>query len=73
MRLPPGRTRDELDALRLVALGRIQRCRDCLRYRSLVHLVAGRASAAGRLPAVPRQCHEQICAPLTRRHERRSA
>jgi hypothetical protein len=56
---------NDLDGLRLLALGRIPRCGSCPRFRSLVAIHAG--SRAGDLPAVPAFCTHAVCAPLAAR------
>ena len=56
----------DLDGLRLAALGRIPRCPDCPRYLALVG--AHRSSAAVRLPQPPAGCGFQVCAPLAERY-----
>jgi len=56
----------DLDSLRLMAIGRIPRCRNCSRYRGLVeaHAEPGIARA---LAAPPSHCTYQVCAPLAAR------
>ena len=64
-RRPPSR---DLEALRLIGLGRIPLCGRCARYRAL--LQARRAPGTpGALPEVPDFCTYQVCAPLAARHE----
>jgi len=55
---------NDLDSLRLFALGRIPRCAGCARYHSLV-AAHDRSSRGGtRPPAAPLSCSHQVCAPL---------
>jgi hypothetical protein len=61
LRLFPRRA----DALRLFALGRIPRCKQCPRYAALS--VSGEPRSP--LPARPKQCKHEICAPMSRRFE----
>lgn len=58
---------DDLDGLRLIALGRIPRCGSCARYRALVEASGGGGAAGSVLPAVPQNCSHQVCAPLVDR------
>ena len=60
---------EELDALRLFALGRVPRCARCPRYRVMLAL----AGTAAGLPEPPAFCTYQICAPLALRLARRAA
>ena len=55
---------DELDGLRLLALGRIPRCGVCPRYAALTDAHARGTRIRGRLPSVPECCTHQVCAPL---------
>ncbi len=54
---------EELDALRLFALGRVPRCARCPRYGAML---AFAVTSAG-LPGPPAFCSYQICAPLAAR------
>ena len=54
----------ELEALELIALGRIPRCIRCPRYAALLDRHAGERDRRGALPAVPLFCNHQVCAPL---------
>ena len=60
---------DDLDELRLVALGRIPRCGNCPRFGALVDAHARRNTVRGLLPDVPEDCTHQVCAPLVMRYE----
>jgi hypothetical protein len=55
---------DDLDGLRLVALGRIPRCTHCPRYHALVAAHWSKAHGQAHLPSVPEYCHHPVCAPL---------
>jgi hypothetical protein len=55
---------DELDGLRLLALGRIPRCGSCPRYAALTDAHARGTGVRGTLPGVPESCTHQVCAPL---------
>jgi hypothetical protein len=57
----------ELDGLRLIALGRIPRCRDCPRFRTLVVVRSRGGCLPATLPSVPAGCTHQVCAPLVAR------
>lgn len=57
------------DALQLFALGRVSRCSRCPRYRALARTRSAPDRAPARLPAVPRSCKYQLCAPLVVRYE----
>ena len=59
---------DELDGLRLLALGRIPRCGVCPRYAALTDAHARGTGIRGRLPKVPECCTHQVCAPLVARY-----
>jgi hypothetical protein len=71
----------DLDELRLFALGRIPRCNRCPRYRALSGTTAASPGLGYGLPAAPSSCTHQVCAPLVERRrngrgaddERRSA
>lgn len=56
--------KDDLDGLRLFALGRISRCADCARYHSLVAAYGGVSRVRTGLPAAPATCSHRVCAPL---------
>ena len=56
--------KDDLDSLRLFALGRIPRCTGCARYHSLVAAHDRVSRVRSRPPAVPASCSHQVCAPL---------
>jgi hypothetical protein len=58
---------DDLDGLRLIAVGRIPRCGSCPRYRALVEAAGGGGARGAVLPAVPQKCSHQVCAPLVDR------
>ncbi len=57
----------DLDSLRLIALGRIPRCRRCPRYAGLVDAHAESRSSRA-LAAPPAHCTYQVCAPLAARY-----
>jgi len=57
------------DGLRLLALGRIQRCGRCPRYRVLSEARGRKTPPSSALPAVPADCSYQLCAPLVARYE----
>lgn len=59
--------KDDLDGLRLFALGRISRCAGCARYRSLVAAHGGLSRIRVDVPAAPATCSHQVCAPLLKR------
>jgi hypothetical protein len=56
--------------LRLLALGRIQRCADCDLYRELVALHADDSGLPSPLPQPPAGCKHKVCAPLAVRLSR---
>ena len=56
----------DLDGLRLVALGRIPRCATCPRLAVLAAARRGRA-VTGPFPEVPAACDHQVCAPMVAR------
>jgi len=58
---------DDLDGLRLLALGRIPRCSSCPRFRSLVAAHERGFAVAGEPGAVPAHCRHEVCAPLVAR------
>ena len=60
---------DDLDGLRLLALGRIPRCDGCPRFRALVDGHDNGDTRHGPLPDVPDYCTHQVCAPLVIRYE----
>ena len=60
---------DDLDGLRLLALGRIPRCGGCPRFEALVDGHDGGDELRGPLPDVPEYCTHQVCAPLVIRYE----
>ena len=60
---------DDLDGLRLLALGRIPRCGSCPRLKALVDVHAREAKISGFLPDAPDHCTHQVCAPLIDRYE----
>ena len=59
-----SREPEDLDGLRLFALGRIPRCTRCPRYRALLTAHSARSRVAAVLPRVPEFCSHQVCAPL---------
>ena len=61
LRLFPRRA----DSLRLFAMGRIPRCRECPRYEALS--IAGEPRAV--LPQKPVGCKHEICGPMSRRFQ----
>lgn len=61
LRLFPRRA----DALRLFAMGRIPRCKQCPRYAALS--IAGEPRAP--LPPKPGHCRHEVCAPMARRFQ----
>jgi len=61
---------EDLDGLRLLALGRIPRCGTCPRFHALVEVHARDAEIRGSLPDVPDYCTHQVCTPLSVRFER---
>ncbi len=60
----------DLDGLRLIALGRIPRCVGCELYGSLLRIHSGALERPSGLPAPPAACTHQICAPLASRMAR---
>ena len=54
----------DLDGLRLMALGRIQRCAGCDLYRELLARHADDSRAALPLPQPTAACKHKVCAPL---------
>ena len=62
---------DPLDALRLVALSRIERCSRCARLPAMDRALRGAGLAVDELPPVPSFCTQQICAPLVDRARER--
>jgi hypothetical protein len=60
---------DDLDGLRLLALGRIPRCCNCPRFGALVEAHGRGNKTRGWLPDVPEHCTHQVCAPLVLRYE----
>lgn len=69
-RLNGKREQQDLDGLRLIALGRIPRCADCELYAGLLTLHAGAIERSSGLPAPPEACTHQVCAPLASRMAR---
>jgi hypothetical protein len=64
-----------LDMIRLTALGRIPRCRDCSRHKTLSNRVETGISSQAPLPAIPAKCTQLHCAPIAVKygtHEERS-
>jgi len=55
---------DDLDDLRLMALGRIQRCAECDLYRALLAIQDGDSRPASALPQAPDSCKHKVCSPL---------
>ena len=68
---------DDMDGLRLLALGRIPRCEGCPRYEGLVSAYLLSRERSGplptSLPGVPEFCRQAYCAPLAARYVRRPA
>ncbi len=64
---------DNLDGLRLIALGRIPRCQACPRYRALLDAHSGLRVPGSALPRVPKNCNHEVCAPLVHRLGRGSS
>jgi hypothetical protein len=60
----------ELDGLRLLALGRIPRCSECELYASLAAIHSGGLDRSVSLPAPPAGCTHQVCSPLAARMSR---
>jgi len=60
-------SREELDALRLLALSRIPRCGGCARFRALDAVRRGALEVPRALPPVPRSCTHVVCEPLAAR------
>ena len=65
---PRSHSVQEVDGLRLFALGRIPRCTDCPRYHALVRIHASGPVRMPALPEVPVACAHQVCAPLADRY-----
>jgi len=61
---------NDLDGLRLVAIGRIQRCADCDLYHELLALHADDSRMLSSLPKPPAVCKHKVCAPLAVRLSR---
>ena len=57
----------ELDGLRLIALGRVDRCSGCARYLELLRAWQ-EVGPPRALPPAPASCSYRICAPLARKH-----
>jgi len=55
---------DDLDGLRLLALGRIPRCGSCPRFGALADAHARGTKICGLLPDAPDHCTHQVCSPL---------
>ena len=64
-----GTHTDDLDGLRLLALGRIPRCGSCPRFDALAEVHARGIRVHGLLPDAPEHCTHQVCAPLIARFE----
>ena len=60
---------DDLDGLRLLAMGRIPRCYGCPRFAALLDAHGRGDKVRGSLPDVPEHCTHQVCAPLVIRDE----
>ena len=58
---------DDINGLRLVALGRVPRCEGCPRYAALCAAYETGGLHASRVPPVPGFCHKAYCAPLVAR------
>jgi hypothetical protein len=58
---------EPLDTLRLVALGRIERCSRCARLPAMDRALRGAGQTADEFPPVPSFCTQQICRPLVDR------
>ena len=61
---------NDLDGLRLIALGRIQRCANCDLYQELLALHADGSRLPSRLPQPPAGCKHRVCTPLAVRLSR---
>ena len=61
--------RQDLDGLRLLALGRIPRCGNCARFAVLAEAHERGTAIRGELPDVPENCTHQVCTPLIVRYE----
>ena len=61
---------NDLDSLRLIALGRIPRCADCDLYHELLAMHADSSRMPSRLPDPPAGCMHKVCAPLAVRLSR---
>jgi hypothetical protein len=61
---------DDVDGLRLFALGRIPRCTRCPRYQALVAAHTTGSGCGPGLPLVPSFCLHQVCAPLVDHYRR---
>ena len=61
---------NDLDGLRLIALGRIPRCARCDLYRELLALHSNSGRVPSRLPDPPADCMHRVCAPLAIRLSR---
>ena len=59
----------DVDGLRLLALGRIPRCRDCPRYHGLLAAYAAAGHSAERLPEAPKRCKHRVCRPMVARYD----
>jgi hypothetical protein len=55
---------NDLDGLRLIALGRIPRCADCDLYHELLALYDDGSRQPGSVPQPPAGCMHKVCAPL---------
>ena len=60
----------DLDALRVIGLSRIPRCADCPRFMALERAVEERFAPILPAPAVPPNCHQQVCRPMIKRYLR---
>jgi len=58
---------EPLDTLRLVALGRIERCSRCARLPAMDRALRGAGQNADEFPSVPSFCSQQICRPMVDR------
>jgi hypothetical protein len=63
-RLSNSNGAEDIDGLRLLALGRIPRCADCKLYRELRALHDDRSRLPSRLPQPSAICKHKVCAPL---------
>jgi hypothetical protein len=61
---------DDIDGLRLMALGRIPRCAACDLYHELMALHDDGSRRPSRLPQPPASCKHKVCAPLAVRLSR---